>query len=293
MTEGTLIGARFALMLDLALLMGLPLFWWVMGAGKHRAGRKAVLALLAAGGMALSVLWLLASAAAMTGTPITSPDWESAWILLTMTPVGPVLAVRGAALLIALVATALPHGERLTSIPAAVAAATLAWTGHAGATEELAGTLHRAADVAHVWAAAGWIGALAVLLHSVLALRPSSGEMRRLSTMLARFSLMGTLVVATLVVSGAVNAVMIVGMTQLPALLGSRYGWLLGAKLTLFALMLGLAGANRWRLTPALEASDAPQRAVAHLRLSLLVETSAAIVIIGLVAWLGTLDPMA
>ena len=113
------------------------------------------------------------------------------------------------------------------------------------------------------------------------------------SMVLRAISLMGTLIVATLVVSGAINAIMIVGLAQLPALLASRYGLLLGAKLLLFGLMLGLAAANRWWLTPALEAGVTPQRAIAHLRLSLLVESSTAIAILALVAWLGTLDPMA
>lgn len=285
MTEGALIGARFALMIDLALLMGLPLFWWTMGI----AGRRWVLAMLAMGGMAMSTLWLLASAAAMTGTPISSPDWASAQILLTMTPIGTVLAVRGVSLLIALACLLLRRGERLVLIPAAVAAATLAWTGHAGATEATAGTVHRIADVAHIWAAAGWIGALAVLLHGAVTLHHGAP---RLTTMLSSFALMGTLIVATLIISGAVNLVMIVGLNALPALAGSRYGLLLGAKLALFALMLGLAGLNRWRLTPLLERGETP-RAVARLRMSLAIETSAAIAIIALVAWLGTLDPMA
>ena len=288
MTEGALIAARFALVIDLALLMGLPLFWWVMG----MPGRRSIIALLACLGMALSALWLLASAAAMTGTPVTSPDWPTARILLTMTPIGAVLAVRGAALLLALMAAALRQGNRWALAPAAIAAATLAWTGHAGATEDLAGSLHRAADVAHIWAAAGWIGALAVLLHAVLTLRATSTEIPRIARMLARFSLMGTLIVATLVVSGAINGVMIVGVASLPALASSTYGWLLGAKLAIFMLMLALAAANRWWLTPTLESST-PQRAVAHLRLSLFIETSAAVAIIGLVAWLGTLDPTA
>jgi len=288
MTEGALIGARFALMIDLALLMGLPLFWWVM----DMARRRGVIVVLASAAIALSALWLLASTAAMTGAPILSPDWITTRILLTMTPIGPVLAVRGAALLLALVAIALPRGDRWVLAPAAAAAATLAWTGHAGATEGVAGLLHRAADVAHVWAAAAWIGALAVLLHAILTLRATTGEVRRVAQMLARFSLMGTLIVATLVVSGAINGVMIVGLPQLPMLTGSRYGWLLGVKLALFALMLGLAAGNRWRLTPALE-SNATPRAVAHLRMSLLIETSAAVAIMGVVAWLGTLDPMA
>lgn len=285
MTEGALIGARFAVMIDLALLMGLPLFWWAMG----MVGRKSLLVILALGGMALSALWLLASAAAMTGTPISSPDWASAQILLTMTPIGPVLTVRGGALLLTLACLLLPQGLRVALIPAAVAAATLAWTGHAGATENMAGTLHRAADVAHIWAAAGWIGALAVLLHAVVTLRH---DVQRVAAMLGGFALMGTLIVATLIISGAINLMMIVGLADLPALVGSRYGLLLSAKLALFALMLGLAAVNRWRLTPLLERGET-QRAIAHLRLSLAIETSAAITIIGLVAWLGTLDPMA
>ncbi|WP_311267577.1 copper homeostasis membrane protein CopD [Sphingobium sp. WCS2017Hpa-17] len=284
MTEGALIGARFALMIDLALLMGLPLFWWAMG----MAGRKAMLAVLALGGMGLSALWLLASAAAMTGTPISNPDWASAQILLTMTPIGPVLAVRGVALLLVLVCLILPQGLRVALIPAAVGAATLAWTGHAGATEDMAGMLHRTADVAHIWAAAGWVGALAVLLHAVVTLRH---DVRRVAAMLSGFALMGTLIVATLIVSGAVNLMMIVGLAELPALASSHYGLLLGAKLALFGLMLGLAAVNRWRLTPLLERGET-QRAIAHLRLSLGIETGAALAIIGLIAWLGTLDPM-
>lgn len=285
MGEGALIAARFALMIELALLMGLPLFWWIMG----RAGRASTVAWLALGGLLLSAFWLLASTAAMTGTPVLVPDWASVAVLLTMTPIGPVLAVRACALLLALLLALAGRGP-LAIAPAALAAATLAWTGHAGATEGLAGTLHRAADVAHIWAAAAWVGALAALLHAALRLQ-SGHDPRPVAMMLVRFALMGTLVVATLVVSGAVNLVMIAGLAELPALLGSRYGWLLAAKLLLFGLMLGLAAANRWRLTPALERGG--DGALVHLRWSLLVETSAAAAIIGLVAWLGTLDPMA
>lgn len=276
-----LVFARFGLMADLALLMGLPLFWWAMG----MAGSRVVLVALALGGMALSALWLLASGASMTGTAMLPPDWATADILLTMTPIGPVLAVRAAALLAALALT-LAGRNRLVLIPAAVAAATIAWTGHAGATEDMAGTVHRVADVAHIWAASGWIGALAALLHAVTLRRPN---VDRVAVMLAKFGLLGTVFVATLVVTGVVNSLMIVGIADLPALAGSRYGWLLGAKLLLFAGMLGLAALNRWRLTPALERGEGT---IGALRLSLAVETGAAIAIMGLVALLGTLDPM-
>lgn len=282
MSAPMLLLARFGLMVDLALLMGLPLFWWAMG----MAGQRALLAALALGGMALSALWLLASAASMTGTPLLPPDWATAEILLTITPIGPVLAVRGVALLAALV-LAVAGRDRWVLIPAAIAAATIAWTGHAGATENVAGSVHRAADVAHIWAASGWIGALAALLHAVTVRHP---HVDRVAVMLAKFSLLGTVFVATLVVTGVINSLMIVGIADLPALVSSRYGWLLGAKLVLFGGMLGLAALNRWRLTPALERGDS---AIAALRLSLLLETGAAIGILVLVAWLGTLDPMA
>ena len=116
----------------------------------------------------------------------------------------------------------------------------------------------------------------------------------RIAIMLARFSLLGTIFVATLVGTGLINGVMIVGWADLPALLGSRYGWLLGAKLALFGGMLALAALNRWRLTPALERAQSNRAAaIGHLRWSLAVETGAAVAILALVALLGTLDPIA
>lgn len=275
--------ARFGLMADLALLMGLPLFWWAMG----MAGQRALMAALALGGIALSLLWLLASAASMTGTTLLPPDWATTEILLTMTAIGPVLAVRGVALLVAL-ALAVAGRDRWVSIPAAIAAATIAWTGHAGATEDMAGSIHRAADVAHIWAASGWIGALAALLRAVTVRRPN---VDRAAVMLAKFSLLGTVFVATLVVTGLINSLLIVGLADMPALAGSRYGWLLAAKIALFGGMLGLAALNRWRLTPALERRG--EGAMRALQISLAVETGAALAILALVAWLGTLDPLA
>lgn len=288
MMGDALIAARFVLMVDLGLLMGLPLCWWFMG----MTGQRVLIMLLAIGGAVGSAFWLLASAAAMTGTALMPPDLATAHILLTMTPIGTVLAVRGAALLLTFIVVAFPRGNHWAIIPAAVAVATLAWTGHAGATEELAGSVHRTADVAHIWAASAWLGALAVLLHAILTQPTTSSNVQRVSRMLSHFAIIGTVVVAALVVSGVINGILVVGAANLLGLTGNLYGWLLAAKLALFAAMLALAAANRWRLSPALEHGP-PERPLAHLRLSLLLETSAAIAIIGLVAALGTLDPMA
>lgn len=288
--DGILAAVRFALYADLAALAGLPLFWWSMGMDGRPRVLGRVLGVLAAGGLLLSGLWLLASAADMAGTPLLSPGWSVIGILLKDTPIGAVLAVRAGALLLIL-PLLFWRGKgwnKVVSLPAAIAAATLAWPGHAAASEGLAGSAHRVADALHVLAAAGWFGALLALLGAVLAGR----RIGQIAAMLERFSTFGTLFVATLIVTGAFNAVMIVGLAQLPALLHSLYGWLLFAKLALFGAMLLLAAANRWWLTPGLERGDT-RAALAHLRLSLLVETGLALIILGLVAVLGMLDPLA
>ncbi|WP_022682291.1 copper homeostasis membrane protein CopD [Sphingobium bisphenolivorans] len=292
--DGALIALRFALYADLAALAGLPLFWWSHGAAPSGA-RRAAMAVLAVGGIVLSGLWLLASAAGMAGTPIFAPDLSIVDILLKETPVGMVLALRCAALLLVfpLLLWRGSGWSAALALPACIAAATLAWSGHAAASEGAAGSMHRIGDALHVLAAAGWFGALLVLLHSVLA---RGGRLDQAATLLHRFSLFGTIFVATLIVTGAFNAVMIVGWSNLPALLHSLYGWLLFAKLVLFGGMLLLAAANRWRLTPRLEGalrSGETRAALGHLRLSLILETMLAVLILGLVAMLGTLDPLA
>src|SRR3546814_11324873 len=66
------------------------------------------------------------------------------------------------------------------------------------------------------------------------------------------------------------------------------------AKIVLFLGMLVMAAANRFRLTPGLERAIERRdhaQALSTLRRSLALETTAAVMILGLVAWLGTLEP--
>lgn len=69
------------------------------------------------------------------------------------------------------------------------------------------------------------------------------------------------------------------------------------AKLGLFVLMLGLAAANRFRLTPALgsvlDGGENPRRVLAWLRRSVVAEMAIGILVLGMVAWMGTLAPPA
>src|SRR3546814_5037416 len=65
------------------------------------------------------------------------------------------------------------------------------------------------------------------------------------------------------------------------------------AKIVLFLGMLVMAAANRFRLTPGLERAIERRdhaQALSTLRRSLALETTVAVMILGLVAWLGTLE---
>lgn len=110
------------------------------------------------------------------------------------------------------------------------------------------------------------------------------------------FGTVGTIVVTTLVVTGPINAWLLVGPGNVSTLGTTLYGRLLLAKLALFVAMLGLAALNRFWLTPRFEASIAAvdhRGALGALRRSLAVETASITTILTLVAWFGMLEPPA
>jgi putative copper resistance protein D len=185
---------------------------------------------------------------------------------------------------------------RSMAVPAgaALALATLAWTGHAAATEGAAGLVHRAADIVHLLAAGAWIGALAALVALLFVPEDRDEDIATAEQALAAFAGAGSVIVALIVVSGTINSWMIVGVGGLATLPSTLYGQLLIAKLALFVAMLGHAAVNRWRLTPALERARAAGEAalaVRAIRISVVSELAAAATILALVAWLGTLEP--
>ena len=184
------------------------------------------------------------------------------------------------------------HFALFAALTGGVALASLAATGHAAMAEGPAATVHLLADIAHLLAAGAWIGALAGL--SWLLWRPASRlTVATAHRALAGFATAGTLIVGVLVVSGMVNAWQTVGPGQFLALGNTGYGRLLLVKLGLFTLMLGLAAAHRFRLTPALALAvpHDPRAALARLRGGLALETALGVMVLAAVAWLGTLTP--
>lgn len=276
--------ARALVYLTLLPAAGLPLYHLTAGrvAAVSDGGRRAVavLALLAA---LASAFWLVASVAAMAAMPLAELDRDTLVLVARATPLGMVLVVRLAALAVLLLAAWSPRGPlTLAALAGLVALATLAFTGHAGATEGRSGWVHCLSDTIHLAAAACWLAALVRFVTGIWRGEPAEAAARRL----AQFAATGSAIVAILVVTGIVNTILIAGVALPPR---SAWTMLLALKLALFAAMLGLAALNRWRLTPALDRDEAG--AAGRLRRSLSAELACAVVLVGVVAVLGTLDP--
>jgi putative copper resistance protein D len=153
---------------------------------------------------------------------------------------------------------------------------------------------HFITDISHLLASGAWFGALVALaLLAKINDLQTEEHIRLLARAVRRFEWVGAVIVIVITVTGVVNYLFIVGPTLDDVLL-STYGILLSIKIALFAGMLVLAALNRFHLGPFLERSlrEGHYRVAANtLRRSVVVELAAAVLIVGLVAWLGTLSP--
>ncbi|MEO6715858.1 MAG: copper homeostasis membrane protein CopD [Novosphingobium sp.] len=283
MIESGLIAARVTTYAALMLAAGIPLY---LIAARRQASlergacRTASMAALA--GIAASLWWILENIAAMAAMPVAQLDRAMITAVLEATPLGSVLVIRLIALAIAAVALCLRY-RVAGAVAASLALATSSWTGHAGATEAGLGALHRACDVLHLLAAATWLGALVLFVTAAI----RGDNKQQLVVHLAGFAKIGSAIVLLLLLTGLANTLIIAGWPP-----DWRSGWfaLLAAKFALFTVMLALAASNRWRLTPALERD--PTGGLHALKLSLFAETGAALAIVAIVGWLGTLTPV-
>jgi putative copper resistance protein D len=172
--------------------------------------------------------------------------------------------------------------------------AAIAWTGHAGSTLGELGNLHLTADALHLIAAAGWFGGLVPLALMLAAARRNQDFAWPLLARDAvqRFSTLGIVSVGTLLLTGIVNAWILVG--SIHALIVTGYGQLLLLKLVVFAIMLGFAAINRFWLTPQLAFSfeNEPQlEALRQLTRNSVTEIAMGLTIFAIVGVLGTLHP--
>ena len=279
---------RFALYVDLLLVFGLALFALYSADALLRC--RPLLRGMALIGALLSVAGLVLMTRAMSGETALAALWPHLQMMLLETDVGLAWAVR----MIALIVVLIMPGAWLASVAGAIALASLAWSGH-GAMEE--GTLrfwHFLSDILHLLGAGAWLGAMLALV--LMARGPlDEARIRSLAFAVRRFEWIGAVIVLTLSITGVVNYLFIVGPRLDEVLLGT-YGVLLAIKVLLFAGMLVLAALNRFHLGPALaQALRNGHYVIAAnaLRRSVVVELAIALLIVALVAWLGTLSPEA
>jgi putative copper resistance protein D len=301
-----LVTARTAQYVSAVVLFGAPLFFLYglpirgCATAAKLAWARPVLALASVVLMAGGVVALAATTANMTGTAADAYR-PSAWLnVATGADFGPVMAGRIGLAFAALVITLLIRPSVPLWISSAAvggaALASFAWTGHGASDEGVSGLVHLGADVVHLFAAGVWLGALAVLAILVLTARSrrEPAVLESLHHGLESFSGIGAVTVAALLATGLLNSWFLVGPDRVGDLLSTTWGLLLCGKVAVFVGMLGLAGLNRFKLTPdlarAIEAGDSGE-ALRALHLSIALETIGSAAILGLVAVLGNLAP--
>jgi putative copper resistance protein D len=239
--------------------------------------------------------WLLLETMQITGLSLWEAlTQEGLSTVVEVTQFGQVAVIRLA--LAVLLAISLV-GERvwplrgLTLLFGLAFAGAIAWTGHAGATAGDLGVLHLVSDVAHLWAAAAWVGGLVLLAFLLTSsVRAQTPAWRKLElNAVSRFSVLGIVAVATLVLSGAINAWIIVRTWQV--LFSTVYGQLLLVKIAVVVLMVAFACVNRLWLTPQLAATAAAD-ASQQLARNCAIEFALGLAVLAIVSALGLQHPM-
>ena len=313
MHEPLIIARAFHLASTL-LLAGTIMFWCFVAAPVFRAKAGGALeadlrvrltqivwAALAAA-MLSGGAWLVFVAAEIGGSSVADALSQGlVGIVLTQTAFGDawVLRLEMASLLAVLLLLPTPNPgfrsatDMICAMLAAGLAASLAWAGHAAATEGFDGTIHLASDALHLVAAGAWLGALWPL--SILLGRTSqAGD--AVSDAIAyqatrRFSILGLTSVAAIVATGIVNTYEILGIMAFS--IGTDYNRLLLTKIALFIAMLAIAAFNRQRLTPRLSDERDSRRAMRRLQWNSLTEVGLGLLLLAIVAVLGRLAPHA
>ena len=209
--------------------------------------------------------WAGATDPALTGMVATSPVGES-------------LVVRLAGLVVIAVPFLSGKVSRLVGVAgAAIVCASFAFRGHVLAEPRV---ILGALVTAHLLGLAFWIGAFAPL-HRLA----GHADPKRAGTAAAEFGRRALWVVPALAVAGGGLLVLLTGSPL--EVLATPYGRLLVVKLSVFALLLGLAAFNKLRLTPALLAGDAG--AGVRLRRSIGLEFAAVLAILVTTATLTTI----
>jgi len=236
---------------------------------------------LAALALVSGVCWLLLITASMAGAWDAALEPSTLRLVLGSTFFGQVwswhLLFNG--LLLALLLTPLRTHLPLRLIFGGSLLATLAPVGHGAMLDGVEGRWLMLNQLVHLACVGIWLGGLMLLV--MILRRPAEHDIRAL---LQRFSGVGYIVVAGLLITGLINVRVLTGAFW-PTPLLSGFALILLIKVTLIATMLGLALFNRLRI------KDCEQR-LSALRKSVIAEWLLGIGAVAAVSLLGTMPPM-
>jgi len=197
-------------------------------------------------------------------------------------------------LLLALLLPPRQLGRRRTAAIAGLSAglvASLAWAGHAVMQP---GMMRVTVQVIHLLAAGLWLGSLPVLLFLLGRARQNDDRIWRdaLRQLLPRYSRVGYVVVATILLTGSLNTSFLVGSPA--ALVTTEFGQVLLLKVGIVLLMVVVAGVNRLRLVPEIRGRgtrEDVESSLAALARNVVVEQALGALAVVAVSVLGTLPP--
>ncbi|MBD8061467.1 copper resistance CopC/CopD family protein [Oceanitalea stevensii] len=245
-------GAQVFVYLGILGTSGLVLFRTVLldpGARLVDAPVQRLTTLFAAAALGGLLLYLAADGAWRTGAGVPGlVDPGTLWDTLTGTPVGLATVVALVGLVLALGTGATPAGRALTCAGAALALLSLPLAGHSRSFGPA--WLVLGSDAVHVLAGAVWFGGVLGLVITLRSSAPAGAAARTVG----RFSTAALWVVLALGATGTVLAWRI--LPGLDALTGTGYGLTLLAKVAVVALVVVIAGWNRYRLVPRVGDDD-------------------------------------
>lgn len=214
-------------------------------------------------------------------------DVSLMWRIATQTTTGLGWSVSAGILAVSCLALGLLRASRLQvlALTGMALLASLALSGHAAMHDGWAGYVHRVNQWLHLLSGGFWLGALLPVLSALRALHTPSLRSAA-SHALIRFSRMGHLAVALVIMTGALNTALILG--KVPLDWSRSYQLLLAFKIGLVLVMVSIALINRYWLVPRLSNAHGSTRALEWMtRLEVLL----AALVLALVVTLSALDP--